>query len=83
VAPLALNQILVSGFGNSPVVTRKKPRPFQCISVDRTFSEGTTGRTLTIAATTVGGSANLTVANCLSACQTAGYNLAGAEYSGE
>jgi hypothetical protein len=47
------------------------------------FREGTTGRTLTIGATTIGAAANLTVANCLSACQASGYNLAGVEYSGE
>lgn len=50
---------------------------------DKISSEGTTGRTLNVGANTLGGSSNLTVANCLSACQTAGYNLAGAEYSGE
>ena len=53
------------------------------ISADKISSEGTTGRTLTVGANTLGGSSNLTIANCLSACQTAGYNLAGAEYSGE
>lgn len=46
-------------------------------------SEGTTGRALTVGATVPGGSSNTTVANCLSACQSEGYELAGVEYSGE
>jgi len=46
------------------------------------FREGTTGCTLTVGATTIDASANMTIANCLSACQASGYNLAGAEYSG-
>lgn len=47
------------------------------------FSEGTSGRTLPNGVTTTGGSAAMTVDLCLTACQAAGYLLAGAEYSGE
>lgn len=46
-------------------------------------SEGTTGRTLSNGVTTTGGSAAMTVGLCLTACQDAGYLLAGTEYSGE
>ncbi|CZR70098.1 uncharacterized protein PAC_19999 [Phialocephala subalpina] len=44
-------------------------------------SEGVTGRTLPNQVATPGGPANLTVAVCTSTCQTAGYVLAGVEYS--
>ena len=47
------------------------------------YAEGTTGRALTTGMTTTGGSNVMTVALCLSACQAAGYPLAGVEYSGE
>lgn len=46
-------------------------------------SEGTTGRALTVGATVIGGSANMTVSNCVSECHVLGYDLAGLEYSGE
>ncbi|KAE8446194.1 hypothetical protein EG329_012419 [Mollisiaceae sp. DMI_Dod_QoI] len=47
------------------------------------YTEGITGRTLPNQVTTPGGPANLTVALCTSACQTAGYVLSGVEYSRE
>ncbi|KAF8860151.1 hypothetical protein BDZ45DRAFT_688777 [Acephala macrosclerotiorum] len=47
------------------------------------YTEGTTGRALTVGATVTGGSTNMTVANCVSECQVLGYDLAGLEYSGE
>jgi WSC domain len=47
------------------------------------YAEGTTGRALPNGVGTTGGSAALTVSLCTSACQTAGYVLAGVEYSGE
>ncbi len=40
-------------------------------------------RTLTYTATVLGGSSNMTVANCVTACGTQNYILAGVEYSGE
>lgn len=46
-------------------------------------SEGTNGRALTYGAGVAGGSTNMTVSNCLAACQGASYDLAGIEYSGE
>lgn len=46
-------------------------------------SEGLTGRTLLNGATTEGGAAEMTIELCTSACQAAGYTLAGAEYSQE
>jgi hypothetical protein len=45
--------------------------------------EGTTGRALPNGVATAGGSAAFTVALCLAACKTAGYVLAGVEYSNE
>jgi hypothetical protein len=45
--------------------------------------EGITGRALPFGATTVGGAAAMTVDLCLTACQAAGYVLAGTEYSDE
>lgn len=45
-------------------------------------SEGTTGRALTYGVGTIPG-AQMTVALCTAACKTAGYTLAGVEYSGE
>lgn len=59
---------------------------FHCIGrnkADVLFSEGTTGRTLLNGVGTTGGSGAMTVNLCTSACQAAGYLLAGAEYSGE
>jgi hypothetical protein len=47
------------------------------------YTEGTNGRALTNGVTTTGGTGAMTVALCLSACKTAGYPLAGVEYSGE
>jgi hypothetical protein len=47
------------------------------------YNEGTTGRTLTNGLATTGGSNAMTVALCLTACQNAGYSLAGVEYAGE
>ncbi|PVH81496.1 copper radical oxidase [Cadophora sp. DSE1049] len=47
------------------------------------YTEGTTGRTLDHGLAVVGGSNNMSVSNCVTACQTAGYSLAGVEYSGE
>ncbi len=47
------------------------------------FSEGTNGRALTAGMSVSGGSANMSVKNCVSACQAANYNLAGVEYSQE
>jgi hypothetical protein len=41
------------------------------------------GRTLANGVATTGGGNALTIALCTSACKTAGYVLAGAEYSGE
>ena len=45
--------------------------------------EGTTGRALPNGVTTTGGSSEMTVDLCLTACHTAGYLLAGVEYAGE
>ena len=45
--------------------------------------DSTAARTLTTTMATPGGGANLTVALCTSACQAAGYILAGVEYAGE
>jgi hypothetical protein len=45
--------------------------------------EGATGRALPFGATIIGGAAAMTVELCLSACQTAGYVLAGTEYADE
>jgi hypothetical protein len=45
--------------------------------------EGITGRALPFGATTLGGAAAMTVDLCLTACQAAGYILAGTEYSDE
>lgn len=45
--------------------------------------EGTTGRALANGVTTTGGSSEMTVDLCLTACHTAGYLLAGVEYAGE
>lgn len=47
------------------------------------YTEGVTGRALPFAATVVGGAAAMTVDLCLSACETAGYVLAGTEYADE
>jgi hypothetical protein len=52
-------------------------------SLIRSYREGTTGRALPNGVTTPGGSELMTVALCTSSCQTAGYLLAGVEYSGE
>jgi hypothetical protein len=48
---------------------------------NRVRSEGTTGRALAYAAGING--AQMTVGLCTAACKTAGYTLAGVEYSGE
>lgn len=45
--------------------------------------EGTSGRALTNGLDVPGGKNNMTVANCVSTCQAAGYLLAGVKYSGE
>ena len=50
---------------------------------DVEFSEGNGGRALPNGVTTTGGSSVMTVDLCLAACQSSGYVLAGAEYSGE
>ncbi|KAH9207298.1 hypothetical protein DL95DRAFT_527981 [Leptodontidium sp. 2 PMI_412] len=47
------------------------------------YTEGTTGRALDHGLAVVGGSNNMSVSNCVAACQGAGYSLAGVEYSGE
>lgn len=47
------------------------------------FSEGTNGRALIDGVDVAGGSSNMTVSNCLAACQASEYDLAGIEYSGE
>jgi len=46
------------------------------------YSEGTTGRALTEGVGSIPG-AEMTVAKCTAACKTAGFILAGVEYSGE
>lgn len=45
-------------------------------------SEGTTGRALTYGAGGIPGD-QMTVSKCTAACKTAGYTMAGVEYSGE
>ncbi|KAH7319166.1 hypothetical protein BKA65DRAFT_609130 [Rhexocercosporidium sp. MPI-PUGE-AT-0058] len=47
------------------------------------YTEGIAGRALDHGVAVVGGSNNMSVSNCVTACQGAGYNLAGVEYSGE
>ncbi|KAI9891312.1 MAG: hypothetical protein M1814_002825 [Vezdaea aestivalis] len=47
------------------------------------YSEATTGRTLAYGMTVAGGSTNMTVAQCCSACQASSYTLAGLEYGQE
>lgn len=47
------------------------------------YSDNVGGRTLSYGAQVAGGANNMTSGNCLRACQQAGYNLAGTEYSGE
>jgi hypothetical protein len=51
--------------------------------LDMFHSEGTTGRALPNDVTTPGGPAKMTVDLCTSACQAAGYVLAGVEYAQE
>lgn len=46
------------------------------------YSEGTSGRALTHGIGSIP-AAQMTIANCTSACKTAGYSLAGTEYSSE
>jgi hypothetical protein len=59
------------------------PKVYQHLLIPRVHREGTTGRTLPNGVTTTGGSSAMTVDLCTSACQTAGYLLAGLEYAGE
>ncbi|PMD60425.1 WSC-domain protein [Hyaloscypha bicolor E] len=47
------------------------------------YTEGITGRLLGVGVSVPGGASNMTVAGCTSACQAAGYILAGCEYGGE
>lgn len=47
------------------------------------YTDAVNARTLTTGVATTGGQGALTVALCTSACKTAGYTLAGMEYSGE
>ncbi|KAL2063582.1 hypothetical protein VTL71DRAFT_5387 [Oculimacula yallundae] len=47
------------------------------------YTEGVIGRTLDHGVAVVGGGNNMSVSNCVTACQGAGYKLAGVEYSGE
>lgn len=47
------------------------------------YVDSQTSRTLPYGATTVGGAANMTVANCVQACKLQNYQYAGVEYSGE
>jgi hypothetical protein len=56
---------------------------FSLAHSNSSFREGTGGRTLTNGLDVAGGSSNMTVSNCLAACQASKYNLAGVEYSGE
>ncbi|KAN0099930.1 WSC-domain protein [Hyaloscypha variabilis] len=47
------------------------------------YTEGTTGRVLQAGVQVPGGATNMTVAACTTACQSAGYILAGSEYGDE
>ncbi|KAM5480390.1 putative (methyl)glyoxal oxidase [Microsporum canis] len=47
------------------------------------YTDSVGGRTLSQTGYTLGGPGNMTVANCQDGCSSAGYSLAGVEYSGE
>lgn len=47
------------------------------------YTDSTAARTLTHQVSTDGGAADMTIALCTSACGSAGYKYAGAEYAGE
>ena len=65
----------------SLVVTREfLYSSFSCVSFLTIFREGNGGRALVNGAPFTGG---LTIAKCVTACKSAGYSLAGAEYGGE
>ncbi|KUJ17770.1 WSC-domain protein [Mollisia scopiformis] len=73
-----INRLSLFWSGDSPPSTNPGPGPWSLVGC---YTEGVTGRTLPNQVTTPGGPASLTVALCTTACQAAGYVLAGVEYS--
>ncbi|KAI0120698.1 copper radical oxidase [Xylariales sp. AK1849] len=67
---------------NGPVSEPIPPAPIEGWAYEGCYSEGQ-GRTLTYGATVPGGSSAMTNELCTAACNSAGYPLAGTEYSGE